>query len=240
MLNTRSRKDIATKLALTNSVGKILKKYGYAKLGINLVAKEAAIDKTVIYRKFEGFDGLLRAYVEKQDFWLMKLKECGDNKIENHRAFMKEILISQFNALYTNEELQQLLIWELGDKDGFTNSIAIKRELLAEKLFEQIKTVLEEFDINLNNIYAVFISSIYYLILHKSKSTFCEMDLTKEEDTKEFIKTIEWMIDLIFDKKETANQMEQVAIDAYKEGVSIEAIVKITKLPTDRIKELIA
>jgi len=47
----------------------------FLKLGISIVADEAKVDKTVIYRNFGDFDKVLEAYIEKQDFWLLALKE---------------------------------------------------------------------------------------------------------------------------------------------------------------------
>lgn len=234
----RRRNTIAVKMDLIDAVGSVLKKHGFAKLGINLVAEEARVDKNVIYRNFDDFDKLLEAYVEKQDFWFMALKEHGNEKIEDRRAFMKYILADQFKALYSSKEFQQLLLWELGDRDDFTTNIAIKREILAEGIFKQYRPLLEDYGLNFNFIVAILISSIYYLILHREKSTFCETDLTKKNEREEFIKTIEWLTDLIFDKIETKNETERIAVNALKEGVEIEAVARITGLSVDKIKTL--
>jgi AcrR family transcriptional regulator len=234
----RRRNTIAVKMDLIDAVGSVLKKHGYAKLGINLVAEEARVDKNVIYRNFEEFDKLLEAYVEKQDFWFMALKEHGSEKIEDRRTFMKYILADQFKAVYSSKEFQQLLLWELGDRDDFTTNIAIKREILAEGIFKQYRPLLEDYGLNFNFIVAILISSIYYLVLHREKSTFCETDLTKKNEREEFIKTIEWLTDLIFDKIETKNETELIAVNALKEGVEIEAVARITGLSVDKIKTL--
>jgi hypothetical protein len=130
------------------------------------------------------------------------------------------------------------LLWELGDRDDFTTNIAIKREILAEGIFKQYRPLLEDYGLNFNFIVAILISSIYYLVLHREKSTFCETDLTKKNEREEFIKTIEWLTDLIFDKIETKNETELIAVNALKEGVEIEAVARITGLSVDKIKTL--
>lgn len=234
----RRRNTIAVKMDLIDAVGSVLKKHGFAKLGINLVAEEAKVDKNVIYRNFEEFDKLLEAYVEKQDYWYMALKEHGSEKIEDHREFMKYILTDQFKAVYANKEFQQLLLWELGDKEDFTTNMALKREILAEGLFNQYRPLLNDYGINFNFIVAIMISSIYYLILHKDKTTFCETDLTKKKEREEFVKTIEWVTDLIFDKIEAKNETERIAINALEEGIDIETVSRITGLSIDKIRTL--
>jgi len=236
----RRRNALAIKLELIDAVGEALKKHGFAKLGLNLIAKEAEMDNTAVYRHFKDIEALLSEYIEKQDYRLMILKEYGKEEIEDKRAFVKSIFREQFTSLYNSAEFQQLMIWELGDKDELTSSIAIKRELLAKGLIEQSKTLLDEHGINFNFICALFMAGIYYLILHKDKSTFCHLDLDDNTDREEFIRTIDWLIDLLFDKKENINEVERIAIDAHKEGVELSIIAKITRLPIERIQELIA
>ncbi len=236
----RRRNTIAVKLDLLDAVGAVLKKHGFSKLGINIVAEEAGVDKNVIYRNFTDFDSLLEEFVEKQDYWLRTMKELGKTKIENHRELMKQMLIGQFKTIYSNKELQQVLIWELGDRDDITTSLAIKREVLSEGVINQYQSLLDDFGIDFNSIAAIMIAGIYYLILHKDKSTFCETDINQKSDKEKLLKSIEWLVDLIFDKKEALSELEEIAINAHKEGIALEIIAKITKLSTKRIKELTA
>lgn len=239
MPTAREIKEVAYRRALVKAVGKILKDQGFAKLGINQVAEEAKVDKTYIYRKYKDFNGLLQAYVEKQDFWLRTLEGIEDLEIEDHRSFMKQILKEQFEGIYKDEEFQQYLIWELGENDGFTTKIAIERELMAEKLLKQTAKAIEATGVNLNIIYALFIAGIYYMILRKGVSTFCGIEIMQEQEVTEFIRTLDWLIDIIFDKQEEASKMEQAAIRAHNKGLSIEDIAEITELSPQKIKELI-
>lgn len=239
MPSIREKKSIASKLNLIKTIGRVLKEKGYAKLSINLISEESGVDKAFIYRHYTDFDGLLKAYISQQDYWLKSLSKLSAFKIEDHKQFMKDLLTNQFNDIYNNEELQQFLIWELGDKEGFTTSVAIEREVLAEELYEQERDVFRKYNINNNMIYAILISSVYYLILHKDKSTFCGFDFTEKRDLDEFLKTINWVIDVLFDKLENDNKMEGVAIKAYKKGISINDIVDITGLSKNRVNTLI-
>lgn len=235
----RRRNTIAVKIDLIDAVGTVLKNHGYSKLGINIVAQEAGVDKNVIYRNFNNFDTLLEAYVEKQDYWLKTMKEFGKIKIENHREFMKQLLLEQFNTLYSNRELQQLLIWELGDKDDFTTSLAVKREIYSEGIIKQYQPLLDDFGVNFNSIAAMMIAGIYYLILHKDKSTFCETDINHKNEREDFMNTINWLVDLVFDKREKVSEIEKVAINAYKEGIEVKTISKITTLSIEKIKSIV-
>ncbi len=116
---------------LLEGVGKALTKYGHLHLGINNVSMESGGEKATIYRCYNDFNDLLKAYVEEQDFWLLKLREYQEQEIEDKRTFVKNVLFEQFETLYRNKELQKLLVWELGDEDDIVTSIALKREVMA-------------------------------------------------------------------------------------------------------------
>lgn len=234
----RRRNTIAVKMDLIDAVGSVLKKYGFAKLGINLVAKKAKVDKNAIYRNFEGFDQLIAAYIEKQDFWFMAMKEHGSEKIEDPRAFMKYILADLFKLTYSDKEFQQLLLWELGDRENVTANFAIKREILAKGILDQYRSLLDDYGIKFNFIFAILISAIYFLVLHREKPTFCETNLTKEDEREDFIEVVDWLIDLVFDKIEAKNEAECIAFNALKEGIDPETVSKITGLSREKVLTL--
>lgn len=239
MANVRERKAIAARLSLMKAIGKILKEKSYSKLSINLVSEESGVDKAFIYRHYESFDGLLRAYIEKQDHWLANLKEVTKIPITDHRAFMKKLLEDQFLGVYANEEFQQFLVWELGDKAGFTAKVSVEREILAKPIFEQCRDVFKDYRIDLNVIYAWFSAGIYFLILHKEVSTFCEYDFTQKQDVDEFLKTLHWLIDVLFDKLEADKKMEDVAKRAFDKGLSIEDVAEVTGLSNSKVRALV-
>ena len=239
MLSSREKKTLSLKLALFKGIGTVLKNHGHSKLSINLVAETSGVDKTFIYRHFTDFNGLLKAYVEQYDFWIRGLEDMTSREIDNHREFMKELLTKQFTEVYKNGELQQFLVWELGDKEGFTTKVAIEREIMAEKIFEQCKNVFDRYRIDLNMIYATLSAGIYYLILHKDKSTFCDFDFTTEHDTSEFLKTLHWIIDVLFDKLDVDCKLERAVIRAHKKGISIDDIVEIMELPKNKVNRLV-
>ena len=88
MITKRESNAIKVKMDLLNAVGLALKKYGFAKLSINTIATEANIDKTAIYRYYEGFEDLLKAYIEKQDYWIKPIRDLGNRQINDSYNFV--------------------------------------------------------------------------------------------------------------------------------------------------------
>jgi hypothetical protein len=169
----------------------------------------------------------------------MNLEEVTKIPIEDHRQFMKDLLTNQFLGVYENEEFKQFLVWELGDKAGFTAKVSVQREILAKPIFEQCRTVFKDYRIDLNVIYAWWSAGIYFLILHKDVSTFCEYDFTKKQDIDEFLKTLRWMVDLLFDKLEADKKIEEMALKAHQKGLPIEDVAEITGLSNSKVRALV-
>ena len=58
-----------TKDRIIDAAGRLLAEGGFRKLGVNAVAREAGVDKVLIYRYFGGMPELLRAFGVSGDFW---------------------------------------------------------------------------------------------------------------------------------------------------------------------------
>ena len=63
----RNRK--ATEQKIIKAVGNLLARGGFRTFGINAVARQARVDKVLIYRYFGGMPDLLRAYAEAGTYW---------------------------------------------------------------------------------------------------------------------------------------------------------------------------
>ncbi len=220
---------------LIDAVGKVLTKHGHSKLGIGIVSEIAKVDKTVIYRHFGEFKNLLSAYIDSQDYWLKTLGEYGKYEIIDHKYFLKKLLTEQFEFIYSNKEVQQLLIWELADKSPLTKSIPMKREAMSQGLLKQYNDFFKDSGVDFNSVSALIISGIYFAILHMDKSTFCNTNITKKADKEKFVEAINWLIDIIFDAKEARSEVEKIALRAINKGMDTELISEITNLPQEII-----
>ncbi|THB65154.1 MAG: TetR/AcrR family transcriptional regulator [Desulfovibrio sp.] len=68
-MGTRPRDKEATKAILVEAVGKVLARDGFLRVGVNSVAREAGVDKVLIYRYFGGLTGLVREFSDSRKFW---------------------------------------------------------------------------------------------------------------------------------------------------------------------------
>lgn len=64
-----TRDRAATQERILAAVGDVLARDGFGAVGINAIAKQAGVDKVLIYRYFGGLPELLRAWGESGRFW---------------------------------------------------------------------------------------------------------------------------------------------------------------------------
>lgn len=65
----RARDRAATEERILAAVGEVLAREGLVGLGVNAIAKQAGVDKVLIYRYFRGLPELLRAWAGSGRFW---------------------------------------------------------------------------------------------------------------------------------------------------------------------------
>jgi AcrR family transcriptional regulator len=65
----RRRDRAATEERILGAVGEVLARDGFGGIGVNAIAKQAGVDKVLIYRYFGGLPELLRAWGGSGRFW---------------------------------------------------------------------------------------------------------------------------------------------------------------------------
>jgi AcrR family transcriptional regulator len=75
----RTRDRLATEELILASVGKVLARDGFAAVGVNAIAREAGVDKVLIYRYFGGLPELLHAWGTSGRFWPRVADLLGDD-----------------------------------------------------------------------------------------------------------------------------------------------------------------
>ncbi|MEQ8267613.1 MAG: TetR/AcrR family transcriptional regulator [Parvibaculum sp.] len=65
----RQRDRARTEKDILDAVARLILREGLSGVGINALAREAGVDKVLVYRYFGDLDGVYRAYAEHGDFW---------------------------------------------------------------------------------------------------------------------------------------------------------------------------
>ncbi len=192
---TRNRK--ATREKLIKAVGSILSKNGFAGIGINAVAREAGVDKVLIYRYFGGLPQLISAFGCEGNFW-PSVEEFAGGDIEKFGQLPLEEKLSQLGinfmkALKKRPITQEIMAWEMIERNELTIELETIRETTMLRFFEMFFPLSGD-DVDLLPVIAIIGAGISYLVTRSRKiKMYSGIDLQSESG----IKSLEDAIGLI-------------------------------------------
>ncbi|AOG12514.1 TetR/AcrR family transcriptional regulator [Agrobacterium sp. RAC06] len=125
----RTRDRQATEARILEAAQSILIAAGPSGFGVNAVAREAGIDKQLIYRYYGGMDGLLEALgIRLAEWWQEKLMAGLPEKPAASYGELIELLALRLLAIMRTEPLAlQTLLWELTGSESFVKSLSASR-----------------------------------------------------------------------------------------------------------------
>ena len=129
-----------TRARLIEAVGTLLARKGFTGLGVNAVAREAGVDKVLIYRYFGGLPELIVAFGREGNFW-PSIKELAGGDVV---AFGQLPLAEQLSrlgknfmtAIRTRPLTQEILAWEMIERNELTVELETIRENTMTNFFE--------------------------------------------------------------------------------------------------------
>ncbi|MEG1265645.1 MAG: TetR/AcrR family transcriptional regulator [Myroides sp.] len=195
-----------TKVKMIQAVGKVLLKKGYTGLNASSIAKEAGIDKSLVWTYFGSLDKLVEEYIAQRDFWKYKAADSINNMLtfkDGIKAeYMSCLLQFQFQSLLDDEILQRIMLWGISEKKDFLRHISDERELIGEEVFKIVDPQFKDSNIDIRGILAILVAGIYYLVLHgkTNRSLFCGIDLNTADGEDRIKESISQIISMAFKK----------------------------------------
>lgn len=188
-----------TEKRLIRAVGTVLVESGFGAVGVNSVAKAAGVDKVLIYRYFNGLNGLVEAYARAGSFWpdtKELITPSFERELEKHPAKALAKLLSGYaKALEKRPEALEVMAWELSAHTGLATILEKFRENQALSLTQKLSEVKQLEGIDVEALCALLSAAINYLLLRKrTVRMFCGLDITKSKDWKRFETGIETML----------------------------------------------
>lgn len=178
---TRDKEE--TKTRILGAVGKLLAESGFKQLGVNAIAREAKVDKVLIYRYFENLPSLLQTFAKEGNYWITVEELIGDETVvdaDSLSDWMVLLLTRFLHDLQKRPITQEILRWELVESNELTHELAAVRDDVAIESVEFLKQKYSFApDKDIDAISAVLIAGIVYLVLRtKVNDTFLGIDLS--------------------------------------------------------------
>ncbi len=187
-----------TSRRLISAVGSILAKNGFKGVGINAVAREAGVDKVLIYRYFNGLEGLVAAFGKEGDFWPSALELAGGDLSKFSQMPLDEKL-SAFadnfiRSLQKRPMTQAIMAWEIIEPNDLTDELErVREESILE--FFQMFFVKDNTKSDLQAIVALMGAGISYLVLRsRSIDFYGGIDISSEHGWGRLKKSIDQIV----------------------------------------------
>lgn len=195
-INTERDRE-ATEQKLLDTIGQMIADDGFEKVGINAVAARSGVSKILIYRYFGSVEGLMAAYMRKNDFWINFPPEIPEG--EQVATFLKNTFRGQIKQLRTHPTLKRLYRWELSCNNEMIEKLREQREKIGLHLIEQISLATGYPPQEIAVMASLVTASINYLVMLED---FCPVynGIAIQTDTgwEQICKGIETLIDKIF------------------------------------------
>ena len=123
-MSAKSRDKDATRQKLIQAIGNVLSRKGFSSVGVNAVAREANVDKVLIYRYFDGLPGLMTAYAREGDFW-PTVEEMVGPDLENLKKMsygrqLAVIVRNMLRGVRRRPQTMEILAWEQVERNELT------------------------------------------------------------------------------------------------------------------------
>ncbi len=219
------RTKIAIERDVLRAVDSLIEEVGFSNITLTGVAERAKIEPAVFYRRYANLEELFNKYSHKYDYWFGDILQSIPKNLTQVEGFYW-VLEALIGSLYHNKGMQQLLKWELSEDNPITRRTAKLRESINEPLIRLLEYKFQGSGLDINVISAIVIAGIYYLILHRKRSTFCAVDFASRQGKARLNEGIKQMLDLLFQKVSTEQKLIKIAEKLKAEGVSEEIIAR--------------
>jgi AcrR family transcriptional regulator len=160
---------ILTEQRILDAVDNLLQSQGFPIVGINAVAREAGCDKVLIYRYFDGFDGLLQRFAGEHDLWWSVDEIITENMDEISQMtlsqFLNLLLKRHIKALQSRPLTQEIMAWELSASNPLTQALHKIRSEQGMLLVKKVRLHFNQPGIDIGGILGIFGTAINHLII---------------------------------------------------------------------------
>lgn len=192
-----------TKATITENIRKaavesVLKR-GFSGSLVSEIIKKAKIEPVVFYNRYQNLEEFFSEFVKGYDYWFSDVAKEA-NKLETpHDQFIALIEELQ-ECMIEKSVMQELIRWEIAVDNDITKRTASIREMFTLPLAEKYDDLFKNSGIDFVAIATIIVSGLYYLYLHKDRSTFCNIDMNTEEGRSRVNQAIKFLSELLFSK----------------------------------------
>lgn len=199
---TSHRNRQLTRKKILDAMGRLLARKGSAGLGINAIAREARVDKVLIYRYFGGFDELCRAFALEGDTF-PSLEEVAEGRLHEFPKLppsevAKAMILGFSRAIRRRPVTKEIMRWELQTRNELTDALAKERE---RRTKEWLALAPNPYGEDIPAVASIIAAGLVFLTLRsKTADTYNGINLHSESGWKRIEDAAALLSDLYFDR----------------------------------------
>ena len=181
------------------AVESVLKR-GFSGSLVSEIIKKAKIEPVVFYNRYQNLEEFFSEFVKGYDYWYSDVAKEANKRETSYDQFIALIEGLQ-ECMIEKSVMQELIRWEIAEGNDITKRTASIREMFTIPLAEKYDDLFKNSGIDFVAIATIIVSGLYYLYLHKDRSTFCNIDMNTEEGRDRINQAIKFLSELLFSKR---------------------------------------
>lgn len=219
----RSKADIES--AIMKAAIAQIKKKGFSMALVTDIVKRAKIEPIVFYNRYKNLNEFYDTFVKRYDYWISDLMRSINGTLVTQAGF-GNALDRLFHELLTDSIMTELIRWEVAEGTPITERTARLREIDSTSLISKYEHMFAPDDIDAVALCALIVAGIYFIVLHKDRSTFAGIDINTPEGEKRIADALHRFASMLFHEKEMEEKHEKLVQCLRREGLSDEAIAR--------------
>lgn len=172
-------------------------KHGFSNSLVSEIIKKAKIEPAVFYHRYQNLEEFFSEFVKGYDYWFSDVAKEANKQEIPYNQFIALIEGLQ-ECLIEKSVMQELIRWEIAEGNDITKRTASIREMFTLPLAEKYDNLFKNSGVDFVAIATIIISGVYYLYLHKDRSTFCNIDMNTEEGRNRINQAIQFLSEPLF------------------------------------------
>lgn len=218
----RTKADITEDIRKA-AVDQVLKR-GFSASLVTEIIKKAKIEPPVFYHRYKNIDEFYSEFVKGCDYWFSDIADKAMKGSGNPKEQFLALMEGLQEALKEKSVMHELLRWEIAEGNDTTKRTATLREMFTLPLADKYNALFADTDIDFVALASLLIGGLYYLHLHRERSTFCNIDMEKEDGTQRIEKAIKTFTNIIFSFLERRDTKQDVAERMRAKGIDEQTI----------------
>lgn len=218
----RSKADIEA--AIHKAAVSQIRKKGFVRALVTDIVKKAKIEPVVFYNRYKNLDEFYDQFVKRYDYWVSDLSHHLQPNLSDDAGYASG-LRALLEALLNDHMIVELLRWEVAEGTPTTERTAKLREIDFNQITELLQNEFKDAeDIDAVAISSLIVAGLYFMVLHKDRSTFGGIDLNTPQGRERIANAFAQLGRILYSTALTDSRKQKLSECLKQEGLSAEAI----------------